>query len=100
MFGERYSEAADKYSAALALTKDTDREVRTVLFSNRAFCQLKCENYGLALSDAKDALALDPSFVKAYYRRGEAHYALGRYKEARADFKKVLQLKPNDKDAK
>jgi serine/threonine-protein phosphatase 5 len=38
--------------------------------------------------------------VKAYYRRGEAHYALGRYKEARVDFKKVIQLKPNDKDGK
>jgi serine/threonine-protein phosphatase 5 len=84
----------------LLLTKDADRELRTVLFSNRAFCQLKSENYGLALSDAKEALTLDPTFVKAYYRRGEAHYALGRYKEARVDFKKVLQIKPNDKDAK
>ncbi len=65
-----------------------------------AFCNLKCENYGLALGDAKEALLLDPTFVKAYYRRGEAHYALGRYKEARLDFKKVLQLKPNDKDGK
>jgi serine/threonine-protein phosphatase 5 len=97
---DRYSEAADKYSAALAVTKDVDRELRTILFSNRAFCQLKCENYGLALSDAKEALNLDPTFVKAFYRRGEAHYALGKYKEARMDFKKVLQLKPNDKDAK
>lgn len=51
-------------------------------------------------ADARDALALDPTYVKAYYRRGEAHFALGRYKEARTDFKKVLQLRPNDKDAK
>ncbi len=51
-------------------------------------------------ADARDALALDPTYVKAYYRRGEAHFALARYKEARTDFKKVLQLRPNDKDAK
>jgi serine/threonine-protein phosphatase 5 len=50
--------------------------------------------------DAREALKLDSNYVKAYYRRGEAHFALGRYKEARLDFKKVLQLRPNDKDGK
>ena len=63
-------------------------------------CNLRVENYGLALADAREALKLDPAFVKAYYRRGEAHYALGRYKEARLDFKKVTQLKPNDRDGR
>ena len=54
----------------------------------------------MALADSREALKLNPSFVKAYYRRGEAHFALGKYKEARLDFKKVLQLRPNDKDGK
>ena len=35
---------------------------------NRAFAQLKAENYGSAIVDADAALAIDPTFVKAYYR--------------------------------
>ena len=37
--------------------------------------------------------------MKAYYRRGAAHMALGKTKEARLDFKTVVKLKPSDKDA-
>ena len=29
---------------------------------------IKMESYGSAISDANDAIALDPSYVKAYYR--------------------------------
>jgi hypothetical protein len=29
---------------------------------------LKLESYGSAISDANDAIALDPAYVKAYYR--------------------------------
>lgn len=29
---------------------------------------IKLESYGLAISDANEAIALDPSYIKAYYR--------------------------------
>ena len=67
---------------------------------NRAFAQLKCENFGSAIADAGAALALDPSSVKAYYRRGSAHLALSKYKAARPDFRTVVKLRPTDKDAR
>jgi serine/threonine-protein phosphatase 5 len=42
---------------------------------------------------------LDPKYVKAYYRRGSAHYALGQLKIALKDFKAVIAIVPNDHDA-
>ena len=39
------------------------------------------------------------SFV-AYYRRGSAELALGHHKKALKDFKLVVRMKPNDRDAR
>jgi len=48
---------------------------------------------------------LDSTFIKAYYRRGSANYALGignltKLKAARKDFKTVLSMFPKDADAR
>ncbi len=51
----QYGAAADRYTEALALTTAADKDLRVVLLSNRAFCQLKIENYGLALVRWKGA---------------------------------------------
>ena len=42
---------------------------------------------------------IDPSYLKAYYRRASANYAIGKLKEALKDFKLVVKLKPKDEDA-
>ena len=36
--------------------------------------------------------------MQGYYRRGDAHYALGKYKEALKDFKTAAKLAPRDPD--
>jgi len=90
----RYSEAVICYTEAI----EGDPE-KPAYYTNRAACHLKMENHGLAIADATIALELDKTFVKAYYRRGSAYMALGKYKSALKDFKSVRQLKPNDKDA-
>lgn len=43
---------------------------------------------------------MDPKYAKGYYRRGVGKYALARHKEAAKDFRVVVKLAPNDKDAK
>jgi len=48
---------------------------------------------------------LDDTYIKAYYRRGSANYALGvanvaKLKDARRDFKTVLKIRPNEADAR
>jgi serine/threonine-protein phosphatase 5 len=42
---------------------------------------------------------LDPKYIKAYYRRGSAYYALDKLKLALKDFKAVVQILPKDPDA-
>lgn len=71
-----------------------------ILLSNRALAYIKVENYGLALVDADHAIAADPTYAKAYYRRASANYALNHFKLARKDFRAVVKLKPKDKDAR
>jgi serine/threonine-protein phosphatase 5 len=42
---------------------------------------------------------IDPKYIKAYYRRGSANYALGKLKLALKDFKAVVTIVPKDPDA-
>ena len=39
---------------------------------------IRMENYGVAIQDAEAAIDLDPNYLKAFYRRGSANYALGK----------------------
>ena len=62
------------------------------IFSNRAQCYIKLEQYGVALTDADKALENNPKFFKAYYRKGSAYLALGRLKEALKNLRSVSFL--------
>ena len=57
-----------------------------VLYSNRAFCFLKIESFGLAIADAKEAIGLDSSYIKGHYRLASAKLALGKLKAAQKIF--------------
>jgi len=46
-----YSEAINFYTQALEINPDS-----AIILSNRSFCHLKLENYGLAEADATQAL--------------------------------------------
>ncbi|EPB78633.1 tetratricopeptide repeat protein [Ancylostoma ceylanicum] len=66
----------------------------------RSMAYLKKELYGSALEDANNAIALDPSYMKGYYRRATANMALARFKKALADYAAVVRTHPNDADAR
>ena len=105
--GKRYHEADDRYSSALKQLResaqrvgegvDQSRDLEVVLLCNRAITRLKLEEYGYAIEDASQAIELKPNYLKAYYRRGSAKYAIGKYKEALVDFRAVARIH-NDKD--
>lgn len=90
-----YLKAVKLYSEALEYTP-----TNAILLANRAQAYIKVENYGLAISDATAAIKYDLSYAKGYYRRASAYFALNKYKQAKKDFRKVCQLKPNDRDAR
>lgn len=79
------------YNAAIDLyTKAIEKNPKNAVFyANRSISNLRLENFGYALSDASTAIKLDPTYVKAYYRRAAAHMSLGKYKNALKDFEYV-----------
>lgn len=89
-------DAVTLYTEALSLLSSPN----AIILSNRAQAYIKLENYGLAIVDATDAIKTDPTYPKAYYRRGTANFALNKAKDARKDFKMVCKLKPKDRDAR
>jgi serine/threonine-protein phosphatase 5 len=93
----KYEEALEEYTKAIEANV-TDGKKFAIYYANRAFTQLKLENYGFAIEDATNAIAKDATFPKGYYRRASAYFALGKYKQAAANFKRVFELS-NDKDA-
>lgn len=82
-----YDVAADLYSVAIEI------HPTAVLYGNRAQAYLKKELYGSALEDADNAIAIDPSYVKGFYRRATANMALGRFKKALTDYQAVVKVK-------
>ena len=89
-----FEKAIDGYSEAISLDP-----CNAILFSNRSFAHLKMESYGYSLADANKAIELNPNFIKAYYRRASANFALGKFKVALKDFESVAKAKPTDSDA-
>mmetsp|Transcript_24404 Transcript_24404/g.22175 ORF Transcript_24404/g.22175 Transcript_24404/m.22175 type:complete len:505 (-) Transcript_24404:30-1544(-) len=89
----KYKQAIDKYTEAIELYPNA------IFYSNRAQALIKTESYAYAVMDANKSIKLDPKYIKGYYRRGSANYAMGKLKNALTDFKAVVKIVPNDKEA-
>jgi len=75
---------------------------RAVVLSNRAQCHLKVgspEALARAVADCSAALTLQPAFLKAQFRRAAALEALRDHRAAIADYRAVLKLQPDLRDA-
>jgi len=59
-----------------------------------------CVRYAAAELDCCEAIARDPAYVKAFCRRATARVALKNYEGARDDYRRVLELEPNNKFAR
>ena len=53
-----------------------------------------------ALKDAEKCIELDPKFIKAYSRKGDAHILAKEYHKALESFEKGLAIDPEDADCK
>lgn len=69
-----------------------DGKKAAIYYANRAFAHIKLENYGFAIEDSTKAVNKDPTYPKGYYRRASAYFALGKYKNATANFKRVTSI--------
>lgn len=82
------SNAALKYSEALALCPMRSKKERVVLYSNRAQCNLLLQQPSAAISDATRALCLHNPInrhARSLWRRAQAYDMLGLAKESLLD---------------
>ena len=70
------AEALDFYSKSLKLWEQAST------YSNRSLIYFKLKDYETAIRDAGNAILIDPTFYKAYHRRGKALSQLNRNSEA------------------
>lgn len=87
MAAKDFDTAIAKYSEAIALDSSN-----VVYLLNRAAAYSSSSQHALAVEDAKAAIALDPTFSKAYSRLGLAQYALGNAKEAMNAYKSGMDV--------
>ncbi|XP_024960280.1 tetratricopeptide repeat protein 1 [Cynara cardunculus var. scolymus] len=103
LFGDGlYQEALLKYDYAIQLAPEmsSSSEIRSICHNNRATCFCKLGNYEDTIKECTKALEINPTYMKALLRRGEAHEKLKNYDEAIADMKKILELDPSNHQAK
>jgi tetratricopeptide (TPR) repeat protein len=70
---------------------------RDIIYSNRAAAFLKLGQHEKAEADAVKALQINPSNVKANFRKGLALHASGQYKEALPVLAAASKIEPNNK---
>ncbi|KAK9412398.1 protein unc-45 B like [Crotalus adamanteus] len=92
--GNDYDNAIKSYSGALKLAKDPS--LQAVLYRNRAACFLKKEKYAQVTSDATKAIDINPSDIKALYRRSQALEKLGKLDQAFKDVQRCATIEPRN----
>lgn len=87
-------DAREAYSEAIHLTPMRDTKERAVLYSNRAACHQKIQQWDEVVCDCTSAIKLDPEYVKAYSRRSNAYEQQQKWHDAVEDLKKAMELDP------
>ncbi|KAG8367648.1 hypothetical protein BUALT_Bualt16G0094800 [Buddleja alternifolia] len=97
-----YDEALSKYELAIQASPDgpSSTEIRSICYANRAACFSKLEKYEETIKECTKALELNPTYMKALLRRGEAREKLEQYEETIADMTKILELDPSNDQAR
>lgn len=90
----KFREALEEYEKAIEIDP-----IVAIYYSNAATCYSRLGDYEKTLKLINEAIRLDPTFIKALYRRGVALMELKKFKEASEDFIKVCREFPADVEA-
>ncbi|XP_037298995.1 tetratricopeptide repeat protein 1 [Manduca sexta] len=89
----------EKYTEGLKICPLQFSQHRSILYCNRSAAKMKLQEYKRAVKDCTKAIELDDNYMKAYIRRAQCYEATEKFDESLADFKKVLELDPANKEA-
>lgn len=90
--------AYESYSEALKIDPLNDA-FNAKLYCNRAAAQMKLNMWQTAFNDCGNALVLEPDYKKAFSRRAQCAMELERYKDAKRDYEKILEIDRGNKEA-
>nr|XP_015213682.1 PREDICTED: sperm-associated antigen 1 isoform X1 [Lepisosteus oculatus] len=90
----QYRAGLGKYSECLKIKPE-----ECAIYTNRALCYLKLDQFAEAKQDCDSALQLEPSNKKAFYRRALAYKGLQDYAACSADLQELLRLDPSVQEA-
>lgn len=104
---QRYPDARDLYGKAIEVmtsidddSSPTSKRDISILHSNRALCFLQMNKASESYDDATSATCFDPTYVKGFWRLGQACMALGKTQEAIDSYKAAIALDESSKPLK
>ena len=95
VIAQRWPDAVALYQKALDVA-DTEEE-KAILNSNIALAQGKMGKWQESFDAATAAVGFDSTYVKGWWRLGQAHTILGRHSDAIDSFEKALKVDPGNK---
>lgn len=85
-----FMQAIEHYTKAIAQRKDK------TFYTNRAVCFFNLNKFSKCISDCNEAIKVDPTFAKAYWRKADAQMVTGRLKEALETINTAIERKADD----
>merc|ERR1712066_969630 len=85
------------YGKAIELLEGIPEKQEATLYSNRSMVRLNLNKIEDSLKDANKCIELDPKFVKAYHRKGQALLRLNEFDDAIAAANEGAALEPDNK---
>jgi tetratricopeptide (TPR) repeat protein len=85
------------YGKAISLLDSMPGKSEAALYSNRSMVRLNLSKVEGALQDAVKCLAIDPSFVKGYFRKSQALIRLNEWDDAIAAATEGIKREPDNK---
>lgn len=92
---KEYSQAVKEYSMAIELSKEKPNHI---YFANRANAHLEMWLFEQCITDCNNAIEVDPTFPKSYYRKAKAQIGLQKYTDALETLKTGLEKSPDYED--
>lgn len=97
---EELKDSILSYTKALLVCLLRENELRAVLYSNRSASKVKLGHKESALDDCGLSLKHNPTYMKPLIRRAKLFEELDKLDEALADYQKIVELDPGNRDAR
>ncbi|CAG9860357.1 unnamed protein product [Phyllotreta striolata] len=92
-------ESVNIYTEALLTCPLKYQNDRSIFYANRAASKISLGRNESAIEDCTKAIELNEKYIRAYLRRAKLYETTDKLDESLADYKKVLEFDPGNKDA-